>query len=549
MQEAHAAREIDPAYAPLVKRMMDEALRADFPDNPKIGKDGNPVFSKIDEELSFQPLNDLGNAMRFLKRFGHDLYFVENIGWYAWTGTHWSPEEGARIAEKKSHETAKAMKREVLAVIARGPMDGEADDAFKERITKFRKFCNTCGNAARMRAMREEAQTYLSVQHEDFDKNPWLVTLENGTLNLDAELNEDGRRHIPLQRHNRKDMISMCMPVRYDRNAECVKFLGFMQDVQPDVDIQTFLQRFFGYAMTGSMKEQVVMMFYGGGSNGKGMLMWLMSYLFGGYYKGIPISSLMAQDRKSGSGATPDLARLPGARFVTSSEPETGERFSESFLKLVSGEEKMPVRNLNKGFFEFLPQFKLCIAFNNKPSVRSADNGFWRRVLLVPFDQTFVDADEIKSYPGAKLKDKELREKLMPELPGILNWLIDGYLDWRERGLLIPDKVRAAVAEYRAEANPILQFLNDWCEEKSGLSISATRIYEAYRAWAKENGHEPCSMNFFGRKMGDMPRIKRARTGAGNHYEGIDLNQHGRAVMAGPSASDMQQHAEEDIPM
>src|SRR5690606_19427571 len=127
--------------------------------------------------------------------------------------------------------------------------------------------------------------------------------------------------------------------------------------------------------------------------------------------------------------------------------------------KTVSGEEALVVRHLNEGFFEFFPQFKLCISFNNKPSVRAADDGFWRRVLLIPFEQRFYNPGDAEYREGDLPKNKNLRHELIAEEgSGILNWMIDGYLMWRENGLMVPEKVRAATAEYKAESNHVLQF-------------------------------------------------------------------------------------------
>jgi putative DNA primase/helicase len=374
--------------------------------------------------------------------------------------------------------------------------------------------------------MRDIAETSLAKKHDDLDTHPYLVTVENGTLVLGAPADKEGRASILLKKHEPRDLISKKMPVKYDREADAPKFRHALDQIVPDQEIQKFLQRYYGYCLTGSIQEQVIMMKYGSGSNGKSVLMGLMNWILGDYAQNIPISSLMAQDRKSGSGATPDLARLPGARFVKSSEPETGERFSESLLKLVSGGEKMPVRHLNEGFFEFEPQFKLCISFNNKPIVRGADDGFWRRVLLVPFNQRFYNPGDPEYRPGDKPKNKNLLDELKEEGSGILNWMIDGYLMWRETGLAVPEKVRAATQEYRAESNHILQFLQGWCEfgaVYAGFEISAGRLYEAYTLWAKENAYEHYSKRKAGERFADAPGIVRERRSDTNYYLGVRL--------------------------
>lgn len=520
-----------------VRAIFDHAVLVDFPHNPPpMDGKGRPKIDELDEKLSFLPRNDIGNARRLIGRFGDDLLYIENFGWFSWTGTHWDGEMGERLAEKKCHETVALMKREALALLARGPIisDGRDPDLKKlqERHAGYKKFINSCGNSGKLSAMRQEARPYLARQYDQMDTHAFLVTVENGTLDLKGTVDEEGKRVIPLLPHDRKHFITKKMPVAYDPTARCPTFMTALNQIVPDKDIQVFLQQFFGYCLTGSTREQKVLMMWGGGSNGKSVLMDTMAWIFGDYSRGIPIGSLMAKDKSfGGAGASPDLARLPGTRFVTASEPEAGQKFSENMLKAVSGEEELTVRNLNEGFFEYYPQFKLCISFNNKPSVRSSDDGFWRRVLLVPFEEKFYEPDDPAKPPGAKVKNKNLREELKAEGSGILNWMLDGYLMWCEGGLKIPPKIRDAVAEYRSEANHLLQFFEAWCDFGPMCMISSTNLYDAYVMWAKDNNFEPYSKNGFGRKMGDDPRIKRHRGSDTNYYKGIALNDDAKAVL------------------
>jgi hypothetical protein len=203
--------------------------------------------------------------------------------------------------------------------------------------------------------------------------------------------------------------------VLYDPNAEAPIFHKFIREVVPDDEVRIFLQRFFGYCLTGSTKEQAILMLWGEGSNGKSTLVDLLNWLLGDYALVTPFASLLHTDQRRGGEPTPDLARMPGARLVSAAEPETGARFAESMLKQLTGGEKMTVRHLRQDFFEFKPQFKLCLSFNNKPYIRGQDEGIWRRLLLVPFNQRFVDADRLKENPGALPKIKDLDKKLHAE--------------------------------------------------------------------------------------------------------------------------------------
>jgi len=222
----------------------------------------------------------------------------------------------------------------------------------------------------------------------------------------------------------------------------------------------------------------------------------------------------LANDRKSGSEATPDLARLPGARFVRSSEPKQGAVFDESLLKQLTGGEPITVRHLNKGFFDFSPAFKLVLSFNRKPTVRGTDDGIWRRLLMVPFDQQ-IPTDDV---------DKNFLALLKEEGPAILNWVLDGYRLWRESGLAIPDKVRDATEAYRADSDPLGNFLDGACVISGVQTDVATsaELFTAYCSWCRKNALEPINSTRFGRRMGERRGVTKIRSGT-IRYAGIQL--------------------------
>jgi putative DNA primase/helicase len=516
----------------LIRALIDEAV-GDFSDDPPVDKTGAPEFSAIDSKLSAFPQNDLGTSARLRKRFGHDLMHIAEIGWLGWTGTCWSAEDGDNIAHKKAHDTSRALRREAMALISAGPQEGEAQDVFVKRVKAFRRFVKDCGNSGRINAMLEVAAPYLARRVDELDQAPFIFTAQNASLELldpkqtafgplspdpspergegkESELlpTEDGgiRRRAP----SRKDLLTRCAAVAYDTAATCPGFLAFLADTVPDRDIRGFLQRFFGYCLCGSVREQVVVMFYGQGSNGKSTLMDTITHVLGDCARGVPIASIMSTGIKGAGQASPDLARLRSARYVTTSEPDTGERFSEGTIKMLSGDERLTVRHLNKDYFEFYPQFKVVVSFNNKPNVRGIDEGFWRRILLVPFEQRFVDPHQMAEFPRAKLKIRGLGETLKAEGPGILNWMLDGYRLWRESGLDIPDSVRAATDTYRTESNPIKAFADDCLARAPGGRVNATEAYRAYEAWCKDNSVDAATVTMFGRRLADMgfPKLK-----------------------------------------
>jgi putative DNA primase/helicase len=166
---------------------------------------------------------------------------------------------------------------------------------------------------------------------------------------------------------------------------------------------------------------------------------------------------------------------------------------------------------LFKEFFCYTPTFKIWLALNHKPVVRGTDCGIWRRLLLVPFDISFLGRE-----------DPHLLDALKAEAQGILNWGIQGCLEWQLGGLEPPEKVRAGTDEYRQESNLIGQFLAEWLERVEGASIPSTLLYQAYRAWCQQNGYRPWGHIRFARRLTDLA-VERGRNRHGSIYLGIRL--------------------------
>jgi len=496
----------------------------------------------IDMKLSWLPANDYGNAQRLLARGGRDLCWIADAGWLGWDGKKWSLEEGDGLAVRRAHETIKAMRGEVAALLARGPFDGEKNEDFIKRINKYHTFRIKSGDLPRVRGMLDSAATYLKQRIENMDADPYLFTVENGTIKLNTPETDDCRDVVSLIDHDRSNFATKMGGVVYDPDALCPNFHAFLNDILPDASIQKFLQVWFGYSLSGLLREQYVVMFHGGGSNGKSTLMDLLNGIFGDYAMTIPFASLLKDDKKRGAEATPDLARLPGARFVTAAEPEQGAQFSESTIKQLTGSEKITARHLNKGFFEFYPQFKLVLSFNTKPQIRGQDEGIWRRVKLVPFDQKFVSPEKLAENPGAKLKDPSLMPRLKAEASGVLNWVLDGWRIYCEEGLVIPEIVNAATQEYRQESNPVGEFISNWTMRRPGERILASRLYRAYQEYCKKEGMKAWTQKTFGDRLTEQGVRREKISGYTQYLDLVLTHEAEKEVDGGNSMPDYNDH-------
>lgn len=478
-----------PAAAPELQPIRDALTAATL-----VEDDGPP--EDIDTRCAYFARNDIGNAQRLMVRYGHDMMFVRNVGWHWFIGTHWDLESGDGAVRIAAQHTTARIRREAKAL---KPMDNEGDKQFNGRIDAHRKFATASGNSAKISGMIAQAEPHMLRSIAEVNADPWLFNCANGTLALKDISGADA---APLRRHDRADLITRHAPVKYNAESACPLWRQFMNEILPAPELQRFLQTWFGYCLSGDTGEQYVVCLHGQGANGKSTIIDVMTHLMGDYAMTISFSSLLHDDRRRGGDASPDLARLPGARLVVAAEPETGAKFSESLLKTMTGGDAMTVRHLNRDFFEFQPNFKLTLSFNNKPAVRGQDEGIWRRLLLVPF----------KNIVPRERRDVQLKYKLRAELSGILNWALDGLRLYYENGLSPPDAVSEATAAYRDESDPVGQFIGAWVVFAPGSFVEARDLYEAYRIWCSENAADPISSNLFGRIVSERG-FERQKTG------------------------------------
>ena len=275
--------------------------------------------------------------------------------------------------------------------------------------------------------------------------------------------------------------------------GDCPTFMAFLHRVMNgDQALVTYLRRVFGYALTGVTNEHALFFAYGTGANGKSVLMSTTAGIMGDYHRTAPIETFTAThvDRHP-----TDLAMLRGARLVTATETEEGRRWAESRIKTLTGGDPVSARFMRQDFFEYTPSFKLVIAGNHKPGLRSVDEAIRRRFHLIPFGVT-IPPDE---------RDPELAEKLKAEWPGILQWMVDGCLEWRTERLQRPEAVAKATAAYLESEDAIAAWIEDRCERDPNAWESSTALFGSWTNWATAAGEFAGSSKRF---------VKRSKRGA-----------------------------------
>jgi putative DNA primase/helicase len=436
--------------------------------------DQPPRFATTEEPGRFN-LTDLGNAERLAYRHGRDLRYVHPWSkWLAWDGKRWAVDAAGEV-ERRAVDTVRSIYAEAASA---------ADFEERKRISRHAESSEA---RSRIEAMIALARSMpgIPVTPGQLDRDPWLLNVENGTVEL---------RTGALRQHRREDLLTKLAPVKYRPDAEAPTFQAFLERILPSEALRWFLRRAVGYSASGEVSEEALMILHGTGDNGKTTLVNAVLDALGDYAMEAPPDLILA---KRGSHPT-ELADLFGARFVSATETDEGRRLAESLVKQLTGRDRIKARRMREDFWQFDPTHTIFLATNHKPEVRGTDHAIWRRIKLVPFEVKIPEAE----------KDRVLPRKLRTEMPGILAWIVRGCLDYQREGLGVPEEVRDATEGYRSEMDVLAAFLEERCVVNQRASAGASALYGAYKEWCADAGEAAISQRKFGRQLGERGFVK-----------------------------------------
>ena len=439
------------------------------------------------QELDGGVVTQDGVARVFAERFTGKLRYCHHTGgWFRWSGTHWQRDE-----TDVAFQYARRLGRETT--------DGAKDSVLKE----VRKV--TFASGVERFARGDEA---LAVTAEAWDRDPWLLGTPGGTVDL---------RTGDLRPADPREGITKLAAVEPTELIDCPTWLRFLDDVtQGDEGYIRFIQQWGGYCLTGDTREQALCFAYGGGGNGKGVLIRVLSGILADYAMMAAMETFTASkyDRHP-----TEIASLRGKRLVTASETEQGRQWAESRIKQLTGGDRMRARYMRQDEFEFDPVLKLLLIGNDKPSLSTVDDAARRRFNLLPFN--FKPA----------VADQHLETRLQAEWPSILRWLIVGCLDWQANGLNRPAVVSGATEEYFAEQDVFGQWLDEACiVDKANPYRKATtgELFGSWSDYARASSEPIGTERAFSQALQKrhFPIVKNVPTPAGGRargFSGIEL--------------------------
>lgn len=422
-------------------------------------EDKKAAGDHVDHSGEFFSRTDAGNAEALIAKHGENMrYSPERKCWYIWDGRRWIMAK-MREVEKFALDTVRS-----LMDLSKG-----ADDNVKDAVKQWAKKSESHKNINALMTMAQ-AVGKMPTPMSQFDQNQFLVCCPNGVVDLWNK----GK----FREHQREDYLTRMTPVLYEPTAKCPMWETFLNEIFDwNIPVIEYMQRVFGYCLTGSTAEQCMWILHGDGANGKSTFCNVMMWILGEYARTAPRNVFLA--KAGGDNHPAELAHLNGARMVLAEESEETSRLSEGLVKQATGSKTMAVRFMHENFWDMKLTYKILYMTNHKPDIRGAERGIWRRIKTVFFPKNF------KILP----ETRDLDEKLFKaEASGILNWAIAGALQWLEYGMREPDEIKEELEKYKAEMDYLWDFVEENCSVDPDLSCPASELYRAYAKWAEVNG-------------------------------------------------------------
>lgn len=430
--------------------------------------------------------SDVGNAELFAEIYSHNLRFDNSSSprWLYWKDSN------HRWVEVDEPEL---MNMAIASTAFRFQLDPEDD--------KERAFAIQSGNLSRLYAITTLARglSPIYAPHIQWDSNPFYLATPNGLIDLPSGKLLTGDKY---------QYVSRGISTPYNETASAPRWLQFIDEITVgNKEIADFLQRAVGYTLTASIKEQVFFLLHGKGGNGKGVFINTIGRLMEKFSTSIRFSSLEENPRGD---AQRDLAELVGVRAAFSHEGAELKVLDTSIIKSITGGDIIRASRKYEHPFTFVPQFKLWLSTNHIPKIVDDSDGFWRRVIKIPF---------LAEFNSFGKRDNNLEQTLAGEMEGILVWAVEGAKMWWKDGLKVPDILLKEIILLRSMSDEFEEMVEMIFTRDKDSTVRASEAYTAYMLWAMKNNEKPMTITSFGRKMSEKFPKKRDINGA--YYEGI----------------------------
>lgn len=449
----------------------------------------------IIKDISFT-LSDLGNAERFSAYFHSVCQYVPELSlWRVYNGKCWRDDEdlcqmrwyGSLVVRKIYTEAERYEDKSDRESIIKHALKSEGTERIKAMIIAL------------------TAEPGMSKPLDEWDNDKYLLNVDNGTIDL---------RTGELRPRKREDYITNVLPTKYEPDATCELWDKFIHKCTGgDAELAGYLQRAVGYSLTGDTRTQLFFFLYGLGNNGKSVFTKTIRKILGTLAARVSTELFMVKDKAASGGPKEGLANLRGKRMIIAPEVEEGKQLATSLIKDLTGGESVTADRKYGHEVEFLPECKLWLVGNHKPIIKDTTISTWRRVKLIPFTVT-IPAEEI---------DEQLAQKLEPEYPGILAWMVKGCLIWYAGGLRDVEAITTATTDYKATQDVLHDYLGERCLFKKSEGINQSALYSDYKVWCEINDTYTISKPNFRNRIQERGVIPGRGAGNKANWQGIRL--------------------------
>jgi P4 family phage/plasmid primase-like protien len=477
-------------------------------------------------------LNDKGNAARILAAYGDRLLYVPGRGWGVWDGNRFSFQSGHHKAAKIAANLPDLIASEIQAVRERDydeftltrAMEREhekqrgkrylnleevATDLRAKKIASLYPHQIKCGNVDKQKKAMIACEWQVCTEIMDLDADPWVLVVKNGVIDLRTVRDAPGLageaaptpavlatwRTGWLKSPDPSSKPTKCAGTAFVPGAICPEWEAFIALILPDPKIRYCLQRAMGALLFGANVGNAALLLRGGGGNGKSTLMSIIGEVLGnrdGYAATAKVEMFLQTQNQGAGQATPEEVDLPGARAILASEPAVTDVFSGKKIKGLTGGDLRAARALGQPQFTYRPTGIPVIQFNRTPKIKDEDAGLRRRLVFIPLE---VNLHELP--PDQRRSPIEAEGALTEELPGILNWMLDGFRDFYARvnagkgvplGIDPPQSMLTLKDRIMEAADPVGTFLRDCAEIDPKARTRTSEFFRTFKSWARDTG-------------------------------------------------------------
>ena len=427
------------------------------------------------------PFSEDALACQFSARHGDTFRYVSTWGrWMQWTGQVWRKE-----STLLAYDLARALCRDNIEL---------------QGVTEVIKKTLSHGSTVAAIVKMASADRRHAARHDQWDTDKMKLNTPNGVIDLTTG---DVLPHDPEQYHTKISGTVLS-------NNKPELWLQFLNRIFDDKSILPYLQRWCGYCLTGNTNEHALAFCYGGGKNGKTTFTKTLFGVLGDYSHQ---SSFETFAEHQNTQHPTSVAALNGPRFALVPEVPKNRYWNEALVNQCTGGDHISAHFMRCDDFTFLPEFKLVVCGNHKPRLRSVNEAARRRLHLIPFEVTIPEAE----------RDPHLYEKLTAEWPEILGWMVDGCLEWQQKGLAAPELVSAATCEYLDGQDKLGLWLTECCILGGSETASSSALYADWTQWCAGIGEHEGSQRAFSQELEAREGIRHGKGRDRRGFIGLSL--------------------------